>query len=83
MAGQLDGRNVAVFIAQHGTEQVEFTEPKSAVSDAGASVTVLSSETSDADTVNNDFGPGDSFAVDATFADASDRHRERRWRVGR
>ncbi|WP_224335905.1 type 1 glutamine amidotransferase domain-containing protein [Haloprofundus halobius] len=71
MADELTDTNVAIFIAQRGTEQVEFTEPKGTVEDAGASVDVISSETDDAEAVNNDLDAGDSFEVDTTFSDVS------------
>ncbi|WP_224449726.1 type 1 glutamine amidotransferase domain-containing protein [Haloprofundus salilacus] len=71
MADVLTETNVAMFIAQRGTEQVEFTEPKQAVEDAGADVDVISSQTDEAQAVNNDLDAGDSFEVDETFADVS------------
>ena len=40
MANELEGRRVAILIAQVGTEQVEFTEPEKAVEDTGAQVDV-------------------------------------------
>ncbi|WP_224269016.1 type 1 glutamine amidotransferase domain-containing protein [Haloprofundus salinisoli] len=71
MADELTDTNVALFIAQRGTEQVEFTEPKQAVEDAGATVDVVSSETDEAQAVNNDLDEGDSFEVDTTFSEVS------------
>lgn len=45
MASQsLNGRKVAILLAPAGSEQVEFTEPKKAVEDAGADVGVISAE---------------------------------------
>jgi putative intracellular protease/amidase len=42
MAGQpLRGRKVAILLASAGSEQVEFTEPKKALQDAGADVDVI------------------------------------------
>ena len=66
----LDGATVGVYIAPQGTEEVEFTQPKRAVSDAGADVTVLGSERDEAQTVNNDLDKSDSYAVDETFEEA-------------
>jgi protease I len=71
MANELNDTNVAVFIAQQGTEEVEFTEPKQAVEDAGASVDVVGSETGEVQTVNNDLDPGDTYEVEKTFAEVS------------
>ena len=41
MANELQGSKVAILVAPVGTEQVEFTEPKKAVEDAGATVEVV------------------------------------------
>src|SRR5918997_999375 len=41
MANELQGRKVAILLAPVGSEQVEFTEPKKAVEDAGAEVGVV------------------------------------------
>ncbi len=71
MADELADTTVALFVAQRGTEQVEFTEPKGAVEDAGATVDVVSSGTEEAETVNDDLDAGESFEVDATFSDVS------------
>jgi len=67
----LDGTTVGVFLAPEGTEEVEFVEPRRAVSDAGADVTVLGTERGEARTVNDDLDGSDSYAVDETFAAAS------------
>ncbi len=67
----LDGTTVGIYIAPEGTEEVEFTEPKQAVSDAGADVDILGSEQGEAQTVNNDLDQSDSYEVDKTFDDVS------------
>jgi protease I len=71
MTNELRGRKVAVLLAPVGTEQVEFTEPKKAVEDAGASVDVVGIETGDAQTMNNDVNPGETFTVEKTFSEVS------------
>lgn len=71
MAESLPDTNVAVFLAQRGTEEVEFTEPKGAVEDAGASTDVVGAETGEVQTVNNDLDPGDTFEVEKTFPEVS------------
>ena len=71
MAESLADTNVAVFLAQRGTEEVEFTEPKGAVEDAGASTDVVGAETGEVQTVNNDLDPGDTFEVEKTFPEVS------------
>ena len=58
MADSLDDTTVTIFPAQQGAEQVEFTDPKEAVENAGASVDVLGTETGEAQAVNNDLDPG-------------------------
>lgn len=71
MTDSLDDTNVAIFIAQRGTEQVEFTEPKEAVEEAGATVEVLGAETGAVEAVNDDLDPGDTFEVEKTFSEVS------------
>lgn len=71
MTNSLDDTNVAIFIAQRGTEEVEFTEPKAAVEDAGATVDVLGAETGEVEAVNNDLDPGDAFEVEKAFSEVS------------
>ena len=63
----LHGRKVAILLAPAGSEQVEFTEPKKAVKDAGADVDVIGAEPGEARTYNHDLEPGETFTVDKTF----------------
>ncbi|MDX6382328.1 MAG: protease [Rubrobacteraceae bacterium] len=71
MANELQGRKIAILLAPAGTEQVEFTEPKKAVEDAGASVDVVGIQTGEAQTMNNDVNPGETFTVEKTFSEVS------------
>jgi len=71
MSDQLNDRRIAILIAPRGTEEPEFTQPKQAVEDAGATVTVISTESGEAETVNNDLDAGGTYAIDKTFADVS------------
>ena len=71
MANDLQGRKVAILLAPVGTEQVEFTEPKKAVEDAGASVDVVGIQAGDAQTMNSDVNPGETFSVEKTFSEVS------------
>lgn len=71
MANELQGRKVAILLAPVGTEQVEFTEPKKAVEDAGASVDVVGIETGDAQTMYGDVNPGETFTVEKAFSEVS------------
>src|ERR687893_849411 len=71
MANELQGRRVAILLAPVGTEQAEFTEPKKAVEDAGAEVDVVGVQTGEAQTMNSDVNPGETFNVEKTFSDVS------------
>ena len=70
MPESLNGKKIAI-IATDGVEQVELTEPRKAVSDAGASVELLSLQTGEIQAMNSDIQPADTFTVDKTVADAS------------
>ena len=65
----LDGKKIAILIAPRGTEEPEFEKPRQAVEQAGGVVTVISLETGDAESVNNDLDPGKTFAVDQAIGD--------------
>ena len=68
MASQpLHGLKVAILLAPEGSEQVEFTEPKRAVQDAGAAVDVIGVQSGHARTYNHDLEPGETFTIDKTF----------------
>ncbi len=72
MASQsLRGRKVAILLAPAGSEQVEFTEPKKAVQDAGADVEVIGVQAGEARAYNHDLEPGETFTVDKTFDQVS------------
>jgi protease I len=69
MPGTLQGKRVAI-LATDGVEQVEFTKPRDALRQAGATVDVLSI-TSDPIQAVNHMDKGDRFDVDREVADAS------------
>ena len=71
MANELQGKKIAILLAPVGTEQVEFTEPKKAVEDEGATVDVVGIQTGDAQTMNSDVNPGETFTVEKTFSEVS------------
>jgi protease I len=71
MANELQGRKVAILLAPVGSEQVEFTEPKKAVEDAGAEVDVVGIQTGEAQTMNSDVNMGETFTVEKTFSEVS------------
>lgn len=67
----LEAATVGVYIAPEGTEEVEFTEPRRAVEEAGAEVVVLGLESGEGRTVNDDLQESEAYGVDRTFSDAS------------
>jgi protease I len=72
MADQpLRGRKVAILLAPAGTEQAEFTEPRKAVTEAGADVDVIGVQAGTVRAVNHDLEPGEEFTVDKTFDQVS------------
>jgi protease I len=71
MANELQGKKIAILLAPVGTEQDEFTEPKKAVEAEGATVDVVGIETGDAQTMNSDVNPGETFTVQKTFSEVS------------
>jgi protease I len=68
---ELQGKKIAILLAPVGTEQVEFEQPKKAVEDAGATVDVVGLQAGDAQTMNSDVNPGDTFTVEKTFSEVS------------
>ena len=69
MADQLNGKKIAILVAK-GFEQVELTEPRRALQEAGAETVIVSPEDG---TVRgwNKTDWGDDVAVDRSLADAS------------
>jgi protease I len=68
MADELDGTRIAI-IATDGVEQVELTEPRRALRDAGAETVLLSLEAGEIQGFDH-LDHGERFAVDGTVADA-------------
>jgi protease I len=69
VANELQGKKIAILLAPVGTEQVEFEESKKAVESEGATVDVVGLQTGDAQTMNSDVNPGDTFTVEKTFSE--------------
>ncbi|MBO3276214.1 type 1 glutamine amidotransferase domain-containing protein [Pseudomonas schmalbachii] len=65
MTHTLKGKTVAILVTD-GFEQVELTEPKAALEDAGARVHILSNRIDSVRGWNHD-KPADDFPVDKTF----------------
>jgi protease I len=70
MADELQGKTIAI-IATDGVEQVELTEPRKAVENAGASTVLLSPDTDDIQAMNSDINPADTFSVDKAIGEVS------------
>ena len=70
MADELQGKTIAI-IATDGGEQVELTEPRKAVENAGATTVLLSPDTGDIQAMNSDINPADTFSVDKAIGDVS------------
>src|SRR5213083_2130470 len=47
MADNLQGKRIAILTANEGVEQVEYTEPRKALEDAGAAVELIAPEKGD------------------------------------
>jgi protease I len=70
MADQLSGKKIAILAAD-GVEQVELEQPRQAVTEAGATVTLLSLGTGSIQAMNGDIEKGDTFDVDKAVADCT------------
>lgn len=69
MSGELNGRRVA-FLAADGVEQIELTEPRKAVEQAGAETVLVSIKPGQIQAFNH-LDPGDKIKVDVS-ADSAD-----------
>jgi protease I len=70
MADTLNGARVAI-IATDGVEQVELTQPREAVEQAGARADIVSVSEGRFQAMNHDLEPADSFTVDRTIDQVS------------
>jgi protease I len=70
MADELKGKKIAILVANEGIEQVELTEPRKALEQAGAQVELLAPESGETQAFNH-LDKGDTFPVDKTVGDAS------------
>ncbi|MCW2991999.1 MAG: type 1 glutamine amidotransferase, partial [Solirubrobacterales bacterium] len=50
---KLDGKKIAILVANEGIEQIELTDPRTALEDAGATVELLAPETGEAQAFNH------------------------------
>jgi protease I len=70
VANELQGRRIAI-LATDGVEQVELTEPRKAVENAGGQVELLSTHSGEIQAVEGEINPSDTFPVDRTVSEAS------------
>ena len=70
MPDELNGKKIAFLVANEGVEQVELTEPRKAVEEAGAETELLAPEAGTVQAFNH-LDKADTFEVDRTIADAS------------
>jgi protease I len=70
MADTLKDKKVAILVANEGIEQVELTEPRKALEEAGATVHLISTDTGEVQAFNH-LDKADTFAVDKPVSDVS------------
>jgi protease I len=69
LTSSLSGKKIAFAVANEGVEQVELTSPWQAVEQAGGQPVLVSVESGQVQAFNH-LDKGDTFDVDATFADS-------------
>lgn len=69
VTGELQGRKIA-FLATDGVEQIEYTDPRKAVEEAGATAHLVALEPGEIQGFNH-LDKGDRFPVDKAVAEAS------------
>jgi protease I len=69
MSDQLQGKKIAILVANEGVEQVELTSPLAALHEAGAEVDLLAPEEDEIQAFNH-LDKGDTFTPDRTVGDA-------------
>jgi protease I len=69
MSDQLQGRKIAILVANEGVEQVELTSPLAALREAAAEVDLLAPEADEIQAFNH-LDKGDTFAPDRTVGEA-------------
>lgn len=69
MSDELQGKKIAILVANEGAEQVELTEPWKAVEEAGAEVELLAPEAGEVQAFNH-LDKGDTFTAERAVGDA-------------
>ncbi len=72
MAGVLEGKRIAVLVANEGVEQVELTAPMKAVREAGAEVVLLAPKAGEIQAFDH-LDKADTFTADEEVGDADAR----------
>jgi protease I len=70
MSDQLQGKRIAILVANEGVEQVELTSPLEAVREAGAEVELLAPEGDEIQAFNH-LDKGDTFTPDRVVGEAN------------
>jgi protease I len=70
MAEQLNGKKIAILTANEGVEQVEYTEPRKALEEAGATVELLAPEKGEVQLFEH-LDKGETAQADKAVGDAS------------
>src|SRR5215210_2112378 len=65
----LSGKKIAILTANEGVEQVEYTEPRKALEDAGATVELIALEQGEVQMFEH-LDKADTFTADKAVADA-------------
>jgi protease I len=70
MADELKGKRIAILVANEGVEQIELTEPRKALEQAGAQVDLIAPEPGTVQAFDH-LDKADTFPVDRTTQEAS------------
>jgi protease I len=69
MSDQLQGKRIAILVANEGVEQVELTSPRNALDEAGADIDLLALEEDEIQAFNH-LDKGDTFTPDRAVGEA-------------
>jgi protease I len=70
MSDQLQGKKIAILVANEGVEQIELTSPREALREAGAEIDLLALEAGEIQAFNH-LDKGDTFTADKVVGEAS------------
>jgi protease I len=70
MSDQLQGKKIAILVANEGVEQIELTSPREALREAGAEIDLLALEAGEIQAFNH-LDKGDTFTADKAVGEAS------------